>query len=199
MTGTRIPDSRIPDSRFRIPDSRFQIQDSRIPGFQDSRFQDSRFQDSGFRFRIQDSGFRIQDSGFQIPGFQDSRIPGFQIQDSRFQDSRIQDSRFQDSRIPGFQDSRIPGFQDSRIRDSGALKNPRVLCIRGRDESVPSAVADGWLRQSRTKVLIPTDLQPSATADGTDSTRLKRDSGFPVWNPWNSGILISGTLKNLLD
>ncbi|MBK7706498.1 MAG: hypothetical protein IPJ30_12165 [Acidobacteria bacterium] len=68
--------------------------------------------------------------------FQDSRIPGFQIPGS----PGFQIPGFPGFQIPGFQ---IPGFQDSRIRDSGALKNPRVLCIRGRDESGPSAVADG--------------------------------------------------------
>ncbi|MBK8812210.1 MAG: hypothetical protein IPN69_15985 [Acidobacteria bacterium] len=60
-----------------------------------------------------------------------------QIPNSRFQeqfpDSK-KNSRFRDFKIPE------SGFQ---IPDSGALKNPRVLCIRGRDESVPSAVADG--------------------------------------------------------
>ncbi|MBK8150974.1 MAG: hypothetical protein IPK58_22920 [Acidobacteria bacterium] len=75
---------------------------------------------------------RIPDSKFQIE---------FQIPDSRFQNSRIPDSRISNSRIP---DSRFR-IPDSKFQnpDSGALKNPRVLCIRGRDESVPSAIADG--------------------------------------------------------
>ncbi|MBK8809643.1 MAG: hypothetical protein IPN69_02800 [Acidobacteria bacterium] len=61
-----------------------------------------------------------------------SRIPN-----SRFQIVRIPDSKFgiADSRFQRFQIPEIPDSRDSRF---GSFEKPT-----GRDESVPSAVADG--------------------------------------------------------
>ncbi|MBK8148602.1 MAG: hypothetical protein IPK58_10450 [Acidobacteria bacterium] len=103
---------------------------------------------------IWEFGFWMWDSRFEdskipriprIPRIPDSRIPdsGFQIPDCKVRDSRDSRSEF---KIPGFR-----GFQTG---------NPESRCKRV--ESVPSAVVDGWLRHSRTEVLIPTNLQPSA-------------------------------------
>ncbi|MBK8147712.1 MAG: hypothetical protein IPK58_05720 [Acidobacteria bacterium] len=96
----------------------------------------------------------IPDSGFQIPDF-------------RFQDSRSQDSRFQnlDSRIPRIPDSKFQGsrFQDSRSEfkipefQGFQTGNPESRC--NRVESVPSAVADGWLRHSRTDTNLSSTIR----------------------------------------
>ncbi|MBK8146693.1 MAG: hypothetical protein IPK58_00355 [Acidobacteria bacterium] len=175
--------SRIPD--IHIPD----IPDIRIPEFQTFVFQIPELY--AFVFQIPEFQTFIFEI-FQIPDIPDSRYSRFQtfeLQNSRYSYSRY--SRFQASVFQTFEfkysrysHSRYSRFQNYWLSYSRhsyyrfQAWNRESRC--NRVESVPSAVADGWTRHFRTAVLIPTDLQPSATADGIDSSQplIERPIGF---------------------
>ena len=87
--------------------------------------------------------------GFQVSGFQCSRVPGFQgSRAPGFQSSRVPELQgshgsrvpgFQRSRVPGFQRSRVPGFQGSKVSGFQGSRVPfRILKAASPREPAPA-------------------------------------------------------------